>query len=377
MIACSRKVCVVLFVLLLLLGTFSFAASSSNVMPGLPTEYCTAIVGTDLTFHVDANVVSVESSRADIAAAFFDAGELKIVPSATGDTTVTVTQADGNAETFDIYVYASQAEYEYLQTVFQGKTFSVLGDSISTLEPWDDGGASRYFDFETVANCGLDSGLVNANGENKGGIPIRRRDTYWGNLQTRFDMTLGNLVSWRGKTVIDWMESDAQIHRLGKNGTPDVIFFNGGSNDILKKKALDDYCAAYDTVLTKLGADYPDATILALLPCAPSGNAPYNAAAMELCELHHVEYVNLAASGVKALHPDADGFSKEVGYILDTLYANERSRLADAQEPVTQEAVTDAPTTKPTVDAPTAPKLNFFQRLLAWLRTFFAHLFGR
>lgn len=373
----SQRVFSLLFALLLLLDAASFTVSSSDAVIGLPQESCTAIVGANLTFTVHGDIVSAVSSRVNIAAVSCDGDKLTIVPALTGDTTVTVTCSDGTTAAFEVYVYASRAEYEYLQTVFQGKTFSVLGDSISTLEPWDDGGASRYFDVDLVDNCGSDSGLIDADGKNKGGVPIRRRDTYWGNLQARFDMTLGNLVSWKGKTVIDWMESDAQIHRLGKNGTPDVIFFYGGSNDILKEKALDDYCAAYDTVLTKLGADYPDATILALLPCAPSGYAPYNAAAMELCELHHVEYVNLAASGVKALHPDADGFSKEVGYILDTLYANERSRLADAQEPVTQEAVTDAPTTKPTVDAPNAPKLNFFQRLLAWLRTFFVHLFGR
>lgn len=369
---CSRKVCVVLFVLLLLLGAFSFAASSSNATPGLPQKSCTAIVGTDLTFAVRADAVSAVSSRTNIAAVACGAGELTVLPAATGDTTITVSYADGSAEAFDLYVYASQEEYDYLKTVFQGKVFSVLGDSISTLEPWDDGGASRYYDVDLADNCGPDSGLVDENGMNNGGIPIRRRDTYWGNLQTRFDMTLGNLVSWKGKSVVGWMENDAQISRLGKHGTPDVIFFYGGSNDIRLSKEINTFRTAYDNVLCKLKANYPNAKTIALLPCAPVGFAQYSAAAAEICALREVECVHLAASGVTELHPDADGFSKEVGCILDTLYANHNSSLADFVEPATEE-----PFTEPVVDAPAAPKLSFFQRLLQWLRTFFAHLFGR
>ena len=343
----SKKGCAILLAAMLLLGAFSFAGFSEDAVSDLPSDVCTAIVGTDLTFAVRADAVSAVSSRTNNAAVACGAGELTVLPAATGDTTITVSYADGSAEAFDLYVYASQEEYDYLKTVFQGKVFSVLGDSISTLEPWDDGGASRYYDVDLADNCGPDSGLVDENGMNNGGIPIRRRDTYWGNLQTRFDMTLGNLVSWKGKSVVGWMENDAQISRLGKHGTPDVILFYGGSNDIRLSKEINTFRTAYDNVLCKLKANYPNAKILALLPCAPSAYAPYNAAVSEVCAAHAVEFVNLANSGVAVLHPDADGFSKEVGYILDTLYANHLNNSAQSETP--EEPDTSAqPTTRPT-----------------------------
>jgi len=335
-------------------------------------QVCTAVAGTPLTFTAPTEIIQVKSSRRDKARVSHSSREITVNAAATGNTTVTVTDTGGTSSSFDVYTYASQAQYDYLRALFQGKTFSILGDSISTLEPWDDGGASHYYDTARVGSCGPDSGFADKAGRPTGGIAIRYQDTYWGNLQTRFGMRLFSNVSCKKKTVTGWMEDDAQIRRLGKKGTPDIIFFFGGSNDIIRSENVRMFRAAYQKVLKKLKAAYPKAMILALLPCALPGYQPYERAAKQICKAQKITYIPLSATGITSLHPHAKGFSKIADCILDTLYQNYAS--APAGTKTSPLPATAAAPAYPAETTPANTSVAAVLRMLQWLRMLFAQL---
>ena len=352
------------FVLLTSAGTAAFAAGSK--LPDTLPQFCTVIAGTPLTFPVGTDIASVKSSRKSKARVSHSGTEITIRAEETGDAAITVTDMGGNTRTFDVYTYTSQAQYDDLRKIFEGKKFSVLGDSISTLEPWDSGG-SHYYDTARVSNCGTDSGFVDAAGNSTGGIALRYQDTYWGNLQTRFHMRLCSNVSCKKKTVAGWMEDDAQIRRLGKRGTPDIIFFFGGSNDCLRAESLSVFRAAYTNVLKKLKAAYPRAKILALLPCV-AGFAPYQRAAIEACNAKKVTYIPLSKAGVTALHPGAKGFSKITDCILNTLCPARRSTPDNTG--TAPASATDVPPQEPAAKSGIDAVLDLFR----WIRGLYPRL---
>ncbi len=279
--------------------------------------FYTAVVGTDLVVPSTVPVTSVTSSRTAIATASTRNNDIIVKPLATGDTTVTVTYSGGITQSFDVYTYASQAKYNYLNSVFKGKKISILGDSISTLDPYsNDYGVPRYYDKDHYKD--------GYNGDAT--IPISLKDTYWGNIIRRFDAELGVSETWRGTCVAESdqnraMDSDKRIGNLDNKGTPDVILFYGGTNDVSNNSITpESFATHYNNALTKMKAAYPNAKIIAILPCQPSGCNDYNAVAIPACKAQNVEYINLWDSGVRQFHPDANGFSTEVSYILDTMY---------------------------------------------------------
>ncbi len=286
-------------------------------------DWYTAIVGTDLTIESSISVSAVSSSRPAVATASVSNDVITVRPAATGDTTVTVTYAGGGTTTFDVYVYNSQAQYDYLKSVFEGKKISILGDSISTLDPISgDYGTPRYFDTAYYPNGYTGDATIS----------ITHKDTYWGNILRRFNATLGVNEAYRGTKVTGSgdtaMQSDYRIGHLDDNGTPDVIFFYGGTNDHNNSSVTSEsFTAAYENTLTKLASAYPDATVICLLPVKTYNM--YNDEAAAVCTEKGIEYIDLQNTSVTDIHPLADGFSKEVSYILDTLYDDSQTKAAE------------------------------------------------
>ncbi len=363
-----KRVIAVCLVLLLSASAVFIAAAANKKSVGAPPRVCTVIAGKPLTFTAGRTIASGKSSKKSMARVSRSGREITVKAQATGSAVLTLTDTRGNSRTIDVYTYASRAQYDYLCTLFQGKTFSVLGDSISTLEPWDTG-ASHYYDVARADNCGDDSGYVDKKGRRTGGIGLRYQDTYWGNLQTRFQMRLLRNVSCKHKTVTGWMQEDAQIRSLGKKGAPDVIFFYGGSNDIRRSKSLPAFRAAYAQVLHKLKDAYPNAFILALLPYA-DGYAPYQKAAIRACKDAQITYVPLSKAGLTTLHPHEAGFAKITACILNTLYANRNkvpASTAAATEPAA-EPVTEIPPEPPVADVPAGSGIDNVLRMLDRIR---------
>lgn len=113
-----------------------------------------------------------------------------------------------------VYNYASEAEYNYLYSLFHGKTISVMGDSISTIKDKIPSGNALYYDNTT-------------------GKEMTFERNYWGDIITRFGAVEGIDEAWSGSTIgskAASMASKDRINKLDDNGTPDVILYYGGSN---------------------------------------------------------------------------------------------------------------------------------------------------
>ncbi len=234
---------------------------------------------------------------------------------------------------------------------YQGKTISVLGDSIST-----------YVGFIPTED--------EDNLEHRAKYPHREiltnvNKTWWMQLILQLDADLGVNDSWAGSTVSnsidgndgDWgeaaaMASTTRIRNLGANGTPDVILFYGGTNDIGRNiprgyfypemapteveldatkwtTFVDAYCAA----ILRMQYYYPEAQIVAILPTytinyyTDGSLHYYNDAIIEICEFYDIPWVDLRYCGITTdmlpdgIHPDAEGMDYITEAVQDKLLA--------------------------------------------------------
>lgn len=228
--------------------------------------------------------------------------------------------------------------------VYEGKVFSILGDSISTWSgyiPVSDGfnaaHKTRYPDTTRIPDV------------------TRVEQTWWMQVITDLGGKLGINDSWRGTTVFNaetaeingntgtkaTMSSLTRIQNLGTNGTPDVIFFYGGINDIRQAKTLGEFntaghpapttadltsttfptvADAYAQTILRMKHYYPDAVIVAMLPGMNTDQASYaeklpvyNGVFAAICAYYGVPYVDLSAVALDetnlpdGIHPSAAG----------------------------------------------------------------------
>ncbi len=228
---------------------------------------------------------------------------------------------------------------------YEGKVFSVLGDSISTFAgyiPTADG-----FNLEHLARYPQDNLLTDVN------------ETWWMQVVAELGGKLGINDSWRGSTVSGYpsvttgvagylaaMSNTTQIQNLGSNGTPDVIMFYGGTNDLahtpnlgsfdpataptevdLETLKWDNLADAYCHTILRLRHFHPDSEIIAMFPTytasyyTNSKLAQGNAILREICEHYGVKYIDLRDCGISVsdlpdgIHPDAKGMD----YITDAV----------------------------------------------------------
>ena len=235
---------------------------------------------------------------------------------------------------------------------YRGMTISILGDSISTFEgyiPTDDG--------------------VNLDHRAKypyAGLVLSVNKTWWMQLILQLDANLGVNDSWAGSTVSnsidgnqgDWGEDAAmasltRIQNLGSNGTPDVILFYGGTNDMgldvprgffveetapmevdLDATKWDSFADAYTAAIMRLQYFYPEAKILALLPTYTEDYYSdaelnyYNQVMMAICDHYGVQWIDLRDCGLTTehlpdgIHPDEEGMDLITAMVQEIMLTN-------------------------------------------------------
>lgn len=272
------------------------------------------------------------------------------IVSVTQDGTLTGGSKEGRAEvtagesTWVVYNYASEAEYNYLYSLFHGKTISVMGDSISTIKDKIPSSNALYYDNTT-------------------GKEMTFERNYWGAIITRFGAAEGIDEAWSGSTIgskAASMASKDRINKLDDNGTPDVILYYGGSNpdssvgtfdpDADYAKAVDwaqsysDTASAYAASLQRMKEIYPDAEIIAIIPYYEQNNIPKQAEVIEQIAKHYdITTIDLrelrnqeGISPNNALHPNMDGHSQIAAYICQQLY--EQRAVTPDEKTVTYDA---------------------------------------
>lgn len=272
------------------------------------------------------------------------------IVSVTQDGTLTGGRKEGRAEvtagesTWVVYNYASEAEYNYLYSLFHGKTISVMGDSISTIKDKIPSGNALYYDNTT-------------------GKEMTFERNYWGDIITRFGAAEGIDEAWSGSTIgskAASMASKDRINKLDDNGTPDVILYYGGSNpdssvgtfdpDADYAKTVDwaqsysDTASAYAASLQRMKETYPDAEIIAIIPYYEQNNIPKQAEVIEQIAKHYdITTIDLrelrnqeGISPNNALHPNMDGHSQIAAYICQQLY--EQQAVTPNEKTVTYNA---------------------------------------
>lgn len=248
---------------------------------------------------------------------------------------------------------------EDLYNHFCGKSFSFMGDSMTTF--WK-------YDSPHNPNTIYTQYVCAQNG-------ITEDTTYWGQIIQSLDGSLCTLDAI-GTTGVLALTSNPQtrmsnyehrINDLSYNGTPDVIFIFVGTNDVgggsdggvsLADIEEFDPTASYaigplDTTTTSFGKDitrayttmirriqdkYPDAEIVCMNPWLVSGSNPsagrnpelvkLGEVAEDICDFYDVYYVNLMTSGmhtevgdttIDAFHPNNKGFTLIADYALETI----------------------------------------------------------
>ena len=208
---------------------------------------------------------------------------------------------------------------------FKGKRVSILGDSISTYQGYIPSGNATKYPTGDVDNV------------NK---------TWWYKLIQDTGMVLGINNSYSGSTVggnSHQMASLSRIQSLDDNGTPDVILFYGGTNDMLgtigefdstatytldlTTTSWSDFATAYKDAIMRLQYYYPNALIIAIMPIwvkttyTPAKVDSGIEVIKEICDYFGVNWIDLRTSGFTTqnldnlftdqVHPNARG----MGYI--------------------------------------------------------------
>ncbi len=238
-----------------------------------------------------------------------------------------------------------------VENKYKGKVISIMGDSISTFEgyiPDEDG-----FNLKHYARYPQDNLLTDVN------------ETWWMQVLMQLDAKLGINESWRSTEIYNYinaevdsstydgtkacMASTTRIQNLGANGTPDVILFYGGTNDITQGRPVgtfdpataptevdltsvkwDTVADAYVDAIMRMQYYYPDAMIVAMFPAVTSKNtvsviAPYTEMFTAVCDHYGVTHLDLRDSGVTkshlpdGTHPDAEGMDLITAMVLDAL----------------------------------------------------------
>ena len=243
---------------------------------------------------------------------------------------------------------------------YEGKIVSILGDSISTFEGYIPKGDGTNLNHMTTYPSDA--------------LRLTVEDTWWMQVINQLGAKLGINESWAGTRIANFdsrnvgivgkdvcMASVTRIKNLGSNGTPDVILFYGGTNDVGKRSELGsfdpatapkevdleaviwpDFAQAYTAAIMRMQHFYPDAKIYALLPNATEYHnhasfAPYIEVMEAVCEHYDVPTVDLRESGIELIHlpdgthPDATGMDIITEQVLKTMSHTHEFVSADSK----------------------------------------------
>ena len=155
---------------------------------------------------------------------------------------------------------------------YKDKYFSVVGDSISTLNGYIPDGYALYYTEETMKNAGIED----------------MTDTWWGGIISRLGGKLLKNNSWSGSTVSYHAEFtpgsfaylDSRMSLLGDGDIkPDVIMIYMGVNDWASgtptetaegMEERESFAGSYRIMLDLIKAHYPDAEVWCISPAVSS-----------------------------------------------------------------------------------------------------------
>lgn len=243
---------------------------------------------------------------------------------------------------------------------FYGKQFSILGDSVSTLEGFNPKGYNVFYAGE---NCEL-------SGVNE------MADTWWGRVIDFFGGELLVNNSWSGSRVTQLPNSDSLFpsgcsdERTGslhiRNIMPDIIIVYLGTNDwangvLFENEALSgvwqqyngDFCRAYTTMLRKLKANYTNAEIWCCTLCAtfmssnPSFDFPcvyngndineYNRIIETVAKQYDCKIIDLFSyhipyDSIDGSHPNTNGMNTLATLMIRSIGGKEVEPLLDCED---------------------------------------------
>lgn len=217
------------------------------------------------------------------------------------------------------------------------RTFSVLGNSISTYSGYIPKGYSNYY---TPSRLSVE-------------------DTWWMLLSAKEELELASNASWAGSSVANksgknansYFTSEMRINALAANGVPDIIFVLGGTNDwgdnsgYLGDYPIDDnydlktFRGAYTYLVVQLKNKYPDTSIIccSVLPRRQSRTQKnsYGVTQIDIdesinyiCNLYNVHFIDLSVCGIEqnigaftidGLHPNKRGMYIISDYIYNQM----------------------------------------------------------
>ena len=137
---------------------------------------------------------------------------------------------------------------------YEGKYFSLLGDSISTLAGYNPPECAVFYDWQMKRQAGIRG----------------PEDTWWGIVLEELGGKLLVNHSWSGSLVSklpqceiqSYGSSNSRTSALGEEGRePDVILILMGLNDFGWGIGPEAFADAYQTMLRKLRCQYPQAEI--------------------------------------------------------------------------------------------------------------------
>ncbi len=155
---------------------------------------------------------------------------------------------------------------------YKGKYFSVVGDSISTLNGFIPEGYALYYTAETMKIAGIEN----------------EQDTWWGQIILRLGGRLLRNNSWSGSTVSYHAEFtpgsfaylDSRMSMLGDaDNSPDVIMIYMGVNDWANGTPVETYGnmearvsfgGSYRIMLDHIKEHYPNAEVWCISPAISS-----------------------------------------------------------------------------------------------------------
>ena len=217
---------------------------------------------------------------------------------------------------------------------FEGQTYSVLGNSISTFEGYIPSGFANWYKTSQMS--------VNS--------------TWWMRFGALSGATFEKNASWSGSTVCSSDPSKDNSFfgsdmRTGALGNPDIILIAGGTNDwgcgfyplgeysSAAPYSLDTFRGAYSYLLDKLRTAHPDAKIvcMSILPrsngLAAKNSQGWtindaNASIKKMAESFGAAYVNFDTCGMETdiwsytidgLHPNMEGMRLIAKHLLSEM----------------------------------------------------------
>lgn len=223
----------------------------------------------------------------------------------------------------DVNIIKTDSAFVEIENPFlQGKTFSVLGNSISTFSGYISLGFRNYYSSKHFAF----------------------KDTWWMQFSSITGAELLSNASWSGSTVTytgkdninSYFYSNVRIDSLGHNGIPDLIIVIGGTNDWrlhpseFGRYPSEDtltFIGAYTTMVKRIKSRYKESTILlsSILPRLEGKNSNNskgwsisiaNSYIERIAKDYNCLYVNMDNCGIDcpsgkymfdSVHPNASG----------------------------------------------------------------------